>query len=640
MLRPALLLITAPFIALTGLAALPGAELSRAESLVLDDFQELQNTCGGYRNAFYRSPSHAEAGRFSTEPGGNRCLKIEGNRQDAGFCGAWVHLFDMRQKRRLSTDLTPWQWLSFRVRGETGGETFDVRVADERWARKEDALTVGPVTDWLTQGVTREWQIVHIPLDDLRRLDRSRLASMSFSFSEPGSHTIYIDDLTVSQHLNVATHDSSPVEPQPTVPPRPKAMWIWSTSQLVEDPAECKRLFAACEQHGINLLWIQVPYDLDRQTETVSCQIRKQQGLRRFLADAHAHGIAVHALDGSPEFSVKHRHAIPLAVIDAVVDFNADATTEQRFDGVHFDNEPYLLLGWSNAKQREEILADLMTLNVECQRRCRNSLLEFGVDIPFWWAAPDEESGETIGSVTFRGERKSAAFHCIDQLDNVGIMNYRDRADGADGILAHGLPLLEYAEQLSDAAVFMGIETFRYEPQAVWFVVGLPENAFQAALNDRGRDYYDISREAGLRLFRLDDGGHVHVGVEFPDDVARQHVASDIAAKLALRFGHFSDGLHDAERSERARDTVERSQEWTDFSPRRIIDTESSLAFPGFVATRLMASKVTFADNPTSEIIEETSFAEETFGRYRSYRGFAIHSWESFRRKLQPELAE
>ena len=47
-----------------------------------------------------------------------------------------------------------------------------------------------------------------------------------------------------------------------------------------------------------------------------------------------------------------------------------------------------------------------------------------------------------------------------------------------------------------------------------------------------------------------------------------------------------------------------------------------------------MAPKVTFADNPTAEIDEETRFAEQTFGRFRSYRGFAIHSWESFRGKL------
>lgn len=636
MFRPALSLLILIAVALASLAVLPGAETTRPEFLILDDFQELQNACGGYRNAFYRSPCRAEARRFSVSPGGDRCLKIEVDRQDTGFCGAWVHLFDMRRQERNSIDASTWTWLSFRVRGETGGESFDVRVADERWAKKEDALTIGPVTDWLPNGVTPEWQTVHIPLEDLRRLDQTRLASISFSFSEPGRHVIYIDDLCLGQRPDDPPQRDIVVGSQSVTESRPKAMWVWSTAQLVADDTECKRLFNVCEQQGINLLWVQLPYGLTHGADEVSCEIRQAPLLRSFVERAHARGIDVHALDGCPEFSVKHRHAIPLAVIDSVIAFNdGGSQPAQQFDGVHFDNEPYLLMGWSNDTQREEILTDLMALNVECQERCRQAGLEFGVDIPFWWSAIDRESGQSVGAVTFAGQRKSAAFHCIEQLDNVGIMNYRDRADGADGMLAHGLPLLEHARQLEHAAVFMGIETFRYTPQPVWFVGGLPDDEFRAALADRGRDYYDISRETGLRLYRLHDGENVHVGVEFPDDADRQADATRIAARLALRFGHFSDGQFDTQLLQKATESVEKSQEWTDFVRRDIADDETGLTFPGFLATRLMASKVTFADNPTAEIAAETSFAEETFGRYRSYRGFAIHSWESYQHKLE-----
>ena len=625
-------------VALTSLAWLPGAETSRPAFVVLDDFQNLQNSCGGYRNAFFRSPSHAEACRFRLSPGGDLCLKIEATREEAGFCGAWIHLYNMRLPQRNWIDTSPWNWLTFQVRGERGGEVFDVRIADERWAKKEDAVTVGSVTDWLPQGVTSEWQTVRIALDTLQRLDRTRLASISLCFAEPGGHTIYVDNLCLSHTSDVVVPQSQQFAHEPAPSSRPKAMWIWSTATLIENQIECDRLFTACRDHDVHLLWVQLPYDLDSEDNMVSCVIRKPDLLRRFLNRAHARGIAVHALDGSPEFSVKHRHTMPLAVIDAVVDFNASSpVAEQRFDGVHFDNEPYLLMGWSNGEQREEILADLMALNVECQRRSRAAGLEFGVDLPFWWSALDSESGKSVGAVTFDGQRKSAAHHCIEQLDNVGIMNYRDRADGADGMLAHGLPLLEYAEQLPDAAVFMGIETFQYTPQPVWFVVGLPDDKFRAALADRGRDYYDISREAGLRLYRLSDGQNVHVGVEFPGDDNRQSVARQVAARLAQRFGHFSDGLRDAPLRQRAEKTVERSQEWTEFTPRDIADEDTGLTFPGFVATRLMASKVTFADNPTEEIAEETAFAEETFGRFKSYRGFAIHSWESFRHKLEQQ---
>ena len=483
--------------------------------------------------------------------------------------------------------------------------------------------------------MTRDWQTVLLPLSDLRRLDLTKLASVSFSFVKPGRYTIHVDDLYLKSHVDADVPVWKPDPSEVLVTARPRVMWVWSTAELIASPTECDRLFTACHAHDVELLWIQVPYSLASQDELLRCHIDQPQSLRRFLRQAHTSGIAIHAMDGSPEFSVRHRHATPLAVIDAVVEFNQAGQSQERFDGVHFDNEPYLLLGWSNHRQRESILHDLMTLNVECQRRCRQAGLQFGVDLPFWWSALDHETGESVGVVTFDSERKSAAYHCIDRLDNVGIMNYRDRADGADGMLAHGLPLLRYAERVDNAAVFMGIETFRYEPQPVWFVVGLPHAAFRAALEDRGRDYYDISRDTGLRLFLMPDGDYVHVGVEFPADPTQQRLAREVVIKLARRFGHLSDGVQDAERLEQAGGTVERSDEWVDFDVQPIVDRELGVTFPGFVATRLMAPKVTFADNPTAEIDEETRFAEQTFGRFRSYRGFAIHSWESFRGKLQ-----
>ena len=632
LLRQLLLVLTT---ALAGFAVPSSAEVRCADVLRLDDFQELQNSRGGYRNAFFRQPSHAEARRFSTQTGGDRSLRIEVERHEEGFCGAWVHLFDMRKRQPRSIDASPWKWLSFRVRGEKGGEEFDVCVADERWSNKEDAVTIGPVTDWLPQGVTRDWQTVVLPLSALRRLDLTNLASVSVSLVQPGRHTIQVDDLCLKSHADA---DVPAWTPEVSVAPRsalPRAMWVWSTADLIANPAERDRLFTACKEHDAELLWIQLPYSLDSAGGMVRCRIERPELLRGFLRQAHAAGIEVHAMDGCPEFSVRHRHSTPLAVIDAVVEFNQVSRPQECFDGVHFDNEPYLLLGWSNRRQRESILHDLITLNVECQQRCRQAGLQFGVDLPFWWSSLDDETGESVGVVTFQSERKSAAFHCIDRLDNVGIMNYRDRADGADGMLAHGLPLLRYAERIDNAAVFMGIETFRYEPQPVWFVVGLPHTAFRAALDDRGRDYYDISRDTGLRLFRMLDGDHVHVGVEFPADPTRQRLAREVAVRLARRFGHLSDGEQDAKRLEQANESVERSQEWVDFSTKPVVDRELGVTFPGFVATRLMAPKVTFADNPTGEIDKETSFAEETFGRFRSYRGFAIHSWESFRGKFQ-----
>ena len=290
-------------------------------------------------------------------------------------------------------------------------------------------------------------------------------------------------------------------------------------------------------------------------------RVQSVDRLRAFIRKAHDQGIEIHALDGSPEFAIRSGHAIPLAVVEAVAEFNAISKPEERFDGVHFDSEPYLLLGWGNVGLREKILHDLLTLNLECQRKARKAGLTFGVDVPFWWNALDAETGEAAGAVTFHGSRKAATLHCIDHLDNVGIMNYRDQADGADGMLAHGLDILKYGDKTTHASVIMGVETFRYEPQPVWFSLGLPETEFATALEDGAQHLMGLSRLHGLRLHRLRAAGHVHVGFELPPPDANskrmQHAESAIRI-LAREFGHDSGGrmISDSRRS-RAFDRVD-----------------------------------------------------------------------------------
>jgi hypothetical protein len=257
--------------------------------------------------------------------------------------------------------------------------------------------------------------------------------------------------------------------------------------------------------------------------------------------------------------------------------------------------------------------------------------------VPFWWNARNSDTAEDAGAVTFRGSRKAATFHCIDHLDNVGIMNYRDQADGADGMLAHGLDILKYADEAGRASVFMGVETFRYEPQPVWFSLGLPESKFTTALEDRARHLANLSRLHGLRLHRLQTSQHVHVGVELPGPTTttEQVQLSEKAIRiLAREFGHYSGGVNDGQLLANVREQVERSSEWQDWSIRPIHDANSGVTFSGFVTTRLMRSKVTFADNSMDSFIEETVFAEQTFCRHPSYEGLAIHSWESYRNKF------
>jgi hypothetical protein len=688
--------------------------VSPDECFLLDDFNgDIQNRVGGYRNVFFRDPSSAMTRRergdasnsspvVSAAPTGQgRVLRLSGRRAETGFCGAWVHLFDMRSRRPVFLDASPWNFLTFWIRGASGGESVRFEAADLRWYRKEDARPIGHCSEFLPHGITTSWQQVVIPREKLAGLNLRELASVSFEFTGPGEQTVFIDDLCLKQSPELL-----PVDPLKTAAEfeansrlsakrKPRALWIWSTAELIRDKAQCDDLFESCRVDGISLLWMQLPYELDSSSESAPaesvpsplggegarragegavqtgigmptpnsetpssglrppspprgegtntrCRISSPVELRRFLKRAHDLGINVHALDGCPEFALQEFHSVPLAVVDEVVRFNSQSSPAERFKGIHLDNEPYLILGWQEPSQREEILRDFLNLNVECQRRAVAAGIEYGIDIPFWWNAFNPD-GEPPGTVTFRGERKPASFHCIDLLDNVGIMNYRDTADGADGMIAHGRDLLRYADSVDGADLFMGVETFRYDPQPVWFLLGLTEDRFQAALKDRGNDFSLMSRRNDLRLFHFHDGRRVHIGIELPSDVVPPDEAGRVSneakkrvstlREIAIRFGHFSAGANDDELLDAVSNSIDASPEWTTFQRRDLFDDELGVSFPGFISTRQMLSKVTFADDPYADLQFETGFAEESFSRFECYRGLAIHSWESYRGK-------
>jgi hypothetical protein len=365
-----------------------------------------------------------------------------------------------------------------------------------------------------------------------------------------------------------------------------------------------------------------------------SCVIQSEQLLRQFLRAAHQRGLKIHALDGAPEYCVRDKHRIPLAVVDTVISFNRQGNVDEQFDGIHFDNEPYLLIGWNTPSRREEILSEFLELNAECQRRIReNSTMQFGIDIPFWWQARNETTGLRHGDVSFRGVRKPASYHCIDMLDNVGIMNYRDSADGADGMIAHGRELLEYADRAQGARIYMGVETFRNENTSVWFLPGRPRGEFDKVVL-RNTQLSNLSRIADHRIRVLEDGENVYLGLEVPpamSDDQRADAESGLR-ELALRFHFRGQPRRDNIRMRlRARQAIDAHPAWGRFHVLDFPAVDGQDAITGFSAEAIMLSKVTFADNSFQEFREHTTAAANYFRTFESYNGMSIHFYETYR---------
>ncbi len=547
-----------------------------------------------------------------------KSLRIEATRGESGFCGVWVHLFDFRASSPKYFDVTRYSHLSLWVKGNPS--SFSIRFADRRLVEKEDSREVATPSPTETSA----WREILIPLSQVAGVRLDELAAIVIQFDQPGTHELFIDDIAFKTNEHQPTPISSSQDMRGSTD-MPSAMWVWNTAGLMHDIAEQTKLFRFCRVHQVDQLWMQLPYERTGS----GCTIKSAPELRNLIRHASEYEISVHALDGHPEFSQPIRHRELLDVVDAVVSFNRGSQPAERFQGIHFDNEPYLLVGWADDNYRERILKNFLEINVECQRRASRAGLNYGIDIPFWWHARHDRTRRPIGDVTFQGKRQPASFHCLELFDNVGVMNYRAICDGADGMIAHGRELLQRADRTQHAIVYQGVETFISPPIEVWFLGGLSRSEFARVLAEHERELAQRSHMNGFRLRAWDDGRQIHVGDELPAST-QESVNSPATARLCLLklsalLGQSSLPLDE----KRLIEAVLKEPTMSDFAMQPVSGPNGSI--PGFRVTSHMLPKITFANRSMRHFLAESQSAHNYFCRFQSHSGLAIHYYESFR---------
>ena len=354
-------------------------------------------------------------------------------------------------------------------------------------------------------------------------------------------------------------------------------------------------------------------------------EVSSASAWRGLVAAAHATGLTVEALDGDPTYADRAFHYVPLAIADAVLAFNRDSAPPERFDGLHFDNEPSLLPGWHDRATRERLLADYLALNDEIQRRVRRQPpMTYAVDLPFWWSALDLVTGEPVAAVTYNGVRRSAAAHSLERLDSVTVMNYRNHTAGPDGLVAIATPVLVEAARIPGATVRIGIETSRFLQSPVWFAIGPPAAQVGGTLGQTWRLTYPGD---GFSLRTFDDGLRIHLGTAVPDTVAGQPPPTaliDIAARFSPRRESADIDIAAALRA------FDRSPEWRDARPAPIRDPETGIEYAGVTAVHVPLPTLTFATR--AEVLDdEIRAAERAFRQFPAYRGLAVHDYDAFR---------
>lgn len=233
--------------------------------------------------------------------------------------------------------------------------------------------------------------------------------------------------------------------------PGPRAIWIWEGESyaMLEDDAAARTAIAFLKDKAIGTAYVYA--DAYEGRNLIATQPARYRTLVRRM---HAAGLKVHALLGSGYLHTEryllpeHRRAAQ-AMLQRVLDYNTAAAPAERFDGISLDIEPHILDAWSTRKMA--LLGDFLDMSDALMRQKNAAApgLPMGPAIPFWYDGIPIE---------WKGRRRPMNEHVQDLYDHVALMDYRDHAEGGDGIVSHARDELDYAARIGKPVV-IGVET-------------------------------------------------------------------------------------------------------------------------------------------------------------------------------------
>lgn len=241
----------------------------------------------------------------------------------------------------------------------------------------------------------------------------------------------------------------------------PRAIWIWEAESfaMLDQREAADSALEFFNAHGITTLYLYADAFKGRNP-IADDPVR----VRRLIKRMHGQGKQVYALLGSAYLHTE-RYILPayrkaaVAMVRRVLDYNAGSAPDERFDGINLDIEPHLLDEWP-AKKFSLLRGFLdMSADIMALKRASGQSLQIGPAIPFWWD----------GIVMDWQERqRPVSEHTQDLYDYVALMDYRDHADGGDGIISHAADEMAYGAKIGKR-VLLGVETTPNDIQKVSF---------------------------------------------------------------------------------------------------------------------------------------------------------------------------
>jgi len=233
------------------------------------------------------------------------------------------------------------------------------------------------------------------------------------------------------------------VVPGRSAVPTPRAIWIWEEDAFsMLDREEARReIETFLKRQHISTMYL----DAD-EFQGRNILVNEPEKYRILIASAHARGFKVYTLLGSgylrtEEYILPEKRPAAVGMFGRVLDFNRDTPdASSRFDGINIDIEPYLRDDWASARPlRGRQYLDLSAEFMRMKASAGSSLL-VGPAMPFWF--------DGIEDVEWNGQRRRLNECVQDIYDYVAIMDYRNVAEGSDGIVSHAQNELDYADRM------------------------------------------------------------------------------------------------------------------------------------------------------------------------------------------------
>lgn len=171
---------------------------------------------------------------------------------------------------------------------------------------------------------------------------------------------------------------------------QPLSAWLWDSKMPANSPL---KLLERLKRHQISKLYMQINDDLEQ--------------FAPFIKEAAREGIAIWALDGSPD-SVNDISPL-LRRIEAVAAFNRNHPSS-KFSGFQLDVEPYLLKDFS--LKREEYSKKYLEMLNAANLHCRSGKFLLSAAVPFWF-----------NQLPVNG--RDLSWETVRRLDEVVVMGYR-----------------------------------------------------------------------------------------------------------------------------------------------------------------------------------------------------------------------